>query len=227
MTNHTRDLSHQEASELLPWLANGTLSDNEQRLVKAHLRNCAHCRQDLEQHSSLAGLMQQLQPGHAPLPADEARRRVSSLLQRADQSARRNAQSPATSRHVRPGRLLHRVLPLRWQRMAAAAGMVVCALIILNALPMSREAPPAHFTTLSDPATLAPGHYVRVVFQPELDADTIVQTISQVDARITAGPTARGVYTLAVDTATVPAALRTLQASPLVLFAEAVYIGDP
>ncbi len=249
--NQTRDLTHQEVSELLPWLANGTLSDDECQLVDAHLHHCEHCRQDLEQHSSLARLMQQLQPEHATLPADEARQRVDLLLERADPSGRHGSQppptplppirsraagahghsspriSPRTSPRARPGGLRPWWLPARWQRMALAAGMLACALIIVIALPPSREAPPGQFTTLSDPGALAPGHYIRVVFQPELDGDTIAHTIGQVGAGITAGPTARGVYTLAVDATTAPVALRTLQASPLVLFAEAVYIGDP
>lgn len=254
--NQTRDLTHQEASELLPWLANGTLSDDERQLVDAHLRDCEHCRQDLEQHSSLAGLMRQLQPVHTALPADEARQRVKTLLERAEPSGRHGSPSPSTplpstplppiggrtarahgrssprtaprtAPRARPEGPRHERLPARWQRMAVAAGLFACALIVVIALPPSREAPPAQFTTLSDAGTLAPGHYIRVVFQPELDGDTIARTIGQVEAGITAGPTARGVYTLAVDATTAPAALRTLQASPLVLFAEAVYIGDP
>ena len=53
--------AHQEAQELLPWLANGSLSGTERDRVQAHVQGCAACRLDLAAlHTLRAG---------GPLPA--------------------------------------------------------------------------------------------------------------------------------------------------------------
>ena len=40
-------LQHTKVAELLPWHVNGTLSGDEEALVKAHIDDCAECRTDV------------------------------------------------------------------------------------------------------------------------------------------------------------------------------------
>jgi hypothetical protein len=51
--------------ELLPWLANGSLSDAEARAVRAHLDGCASCRGERDEAALSARLFQQHVPAEA------------------------------------------------------------------------------------------------------------------------------------------------------------------
>ena len=41
-------MHHEQARELLPWFANGTLDEDQQRGVAEHLRKCGACRSEIE-----------------------------------------------------------------------------------------------------------------------------------------------------------------------------------
>ncbi len=48
MTTHPSDVDHEQASLLLPWLVNGTLSETERFAVERHAADCAECTSDIE-----------------------------------------------------------------------------------------------------------------------------------------------------------------------------------
>ena len=52
---HFEGSAHTEADRLLPWLANGTLEGEELMRVRAHLDQCAACRNELDWLRSLQG----------------------------------------------------------------------------------------------------------------------------------------------------------------------------
>ena len=41
-------MRHDQARELLPWFANGTLDEDERKSVADHLRACSGCRSEIE-----------------------------------------------------------------------------------------------------------------------------------------------------------------------------------
>ena len=53
----SRTLAHEEASELLPWFVNGTLSEAEHASVGAHVRSCVPCRIALQEQQRLQALL--------------------------------------------------------------------------------------------------------------------------------------------------------------------------
>jgi len=55
--NRPAAVSCQEAVELLPWLVNGSLADDERRGLVEHLSSCASCRRELEQTAEAWRLM--------------------------------------------------------------------------------------------------------------------------------------------------------------------------
>ena len=48
MNTHASQVDHEQASLLLPWLVNGTLSETERRGVEQHAAECADCAAEVE-----------------------------------------------------------------------------------------------------------------------------------------------------------------------------------
>lgn len=59
-------MTHDEAVELLPWLANGSLGEVERATLLAHLASCEACRRELDE-TLVAGRL--LAAAHPPTPA--------------------------------------------------------------------------------------------------------------------------------------------------------------
>lgn len=60
----------QELKELLPWYANGTLTEEERMKVEAHLARCARCRRELQEIRQIKGLVALSVEG-VPEPTEE------------------------------------------------------------------------------------------------------------------------------------------------------------
>ena len=53
MSNLATSPDHDEVRMLIPWLVNGTLSESEASLVRAHVEGCSACRADLALHETM------------------------------------------------------------------------------------------------------------------------------------------------------------------------------
>ncbi len=60
----------QELKELLPWYANGTLTEEERRRVETHLAQCERCRRELREIQKLRELVA-LSVESVPEPSEE------------------------------------------------------------------------------------------------------------------------------------------------------------
>jgi len=111
---------------------------------------------------------------------------------------------------------------------AAYAAQTVLLVVLAAALlwPATRD---TEYTTLTQITDLADGHYVRVVFSPNLTQSGISDLLDDMELRIVAGPSDRGVYTLATENSNAVRerdnALATLSKNPDVLFAQPVNQG--
>ena len=47
------EMTHEAAAELLPWLVNDSLPDDELHRVRAHAQSCVACRKDLARLETL------------------------------------------------------------------------------------------------------------------------------------------------------------------------------
>ncbi|HEX5786721.1 MAG TPA: zf-HC2 domain-containing protein [Woeseiaceae bacterium] len=174
-------LPHDQASELLPWLANGTLEAGERDAVRAHARNCVHCRRELDDLQALAAA---IAPADAELlPVPDMRR----INARIDAGLERERRGPAL------------LAGMKWfagspWRLAFAVQTVV--VIALAAVLLRPPAPEARYTTLSNPPSLPAGDYLRVVFDPGLEPAVLEALLGTHGLAIAAGPSERGVYTL-------------------------------
>ena len=239
---------HQEAWELLPWHANGSLAAEEAARVEGHLARCALCRRELEVCRAMASAVDAA--GRLPLAAPaggppEDREAGAARAQTgpavpaeagADGSAA-DASWMADTR--RPGWWSATPRPARRALLALAAVLALVALGLAflagrglpGAAAPGTDAPAAGaFRTLADPAAGNPPAAdevpaVRLVLRDDATAAEVRELLAEVGGEVVAGPSQAGVYTirlagLAETPGAVEAVLDRLRRHPAVAFAE-------
>jgi hypothetical protein len=205
-------LPHEIATELLPWLVNGSLDEGEKVAVLEHAGACVICRREL---GDLERLRDSISPISVAVPTPEPdmrniNARIDALIDRRNWGRNLVAQ-------------IRETFESPW-RIAFAAQSIL--LIVLASLLLWPEPENAEFTTLTQPHDLPVGHHVRVVFSPELDQSEISTLLDRFELKVIEGPSSRGVYTLGLAES-LPVEdrdrlLRSLQDDPKVLFAHPV-----
>lgn len=205
-------MSHGEAVELLPWLVNDSLEAGERDGVLEHARNCVICRREMAELESLRDSISHAADSTA-IPTSDMRR----INARID--AWENRGQPLMAK-------LRELIGSPW-RVAFAAQTVL--LLVLGTALLWPNGDGAKFTTLTVPEKLPDGHYVRVVFDPDLAAGEVPRLLGQMNLTVVAGPSERGVYTLGLpgqaSTTERDAVVSDLQTHPGVLFAQPVTRG--
>jgi hypothetical protein len=176
-------MQHEDAITLLPWLANGTLGEPEHEAVRTHAAACVICRRELE---ALDAVRQRIAAsGDAMMLPEPDMRRI-------------NARIDAELARKSPGRALLAAVQ-GWTGNPWRAGFALpTALLLVIALFLLRPAgvDETPYTTLTAPASLAEGHYLRIIFTPELEGDAFDALLAAHGLALADGPSARGVYTL-------------------------------
>ena len=209
---------HEQALELLPWLINNSLSDDERGAILEHARNCVACRREMRQLEKLRDSIKYLSSSELN-PAPDMR----NINARIDRFIERQNLGRRSLLWI--GRFFERP----WRTAYAVQTVLLVVLIAALLWPDKPETPNTEFRTLTQSSGLAVGHYVRAVFSPELSATDLQALLDDLELAIVDGPTDRGVYTLALKNSNVvgprDAALIKLSKNPDVLFAQPVNQG--
>lgn len=208
-------MSHDEAIELLPWLANESLDAAESEAVQRHAADCVICRREL---AELSALRRSIGNEAARVGAPEPdMRRINARIDAQLERERRSRRWLATVRAWFGS-------PLRVAVVAQSAALLAVAVVWLQ----PDDTGPA-FRTLTTAEPLPAGHYVRVVFDPGVDDAGVASLLGPGGLTVVAGPSERGVVTLrfADDTGgdERDAIIRQMREDGRVLFAEAVDSG--
>jgi len=206
-------ITHEQAVELLPWLANDSLSNAERTVLEEHAHACVLCRRELAELGDLHASISRLDAEIA-IPAPDMRRinaRIDDLLRR--QTRGRRAWEKLVELFENPWRV--------------AFAVQTAVLLAVGAAWIWPADPEPVFTTLTSPQALPDGRYLRVVLDPALDEAAVAGLLSENELSVVAGPSARGVYTLGVagPSAGLDGVAGALRASPGVLLAEPVVEG--
>lgn len=206
MTHENQPLTHEQALELLPWLVNGSLDDEERRSVDSHLEQCGECRTAVDRERELAAVLMEreaTEPSHEP-KIEAGIERLRAALEREERRGRRQR---------RPSRRLLAAGLLQGLVLAGLFGLVVW---------LVRPQPQAEFRTLSTPETVHPatGAWLYLIVEPSLTAEELQRVIQAAGCRIVDGPTPAGVFTLEAESGRLEEALARLRESPGVLLAE-------
>jgi anti-sigma factor RsiW len=229
---------HQRIWELLPWYANGTLSEPDRKRVADHTAGCRRCRDEAETCQRTAVAIKGLGEV-APSPHPVQLQRVLARIDAAEQAETREREEQRAGRWPfgMPRRALQALVaatprPLRGA-LAAQAAIIVLLVGVLAWGELHTGASPASsslYQTLSDPAP-APGGTValRVMFSPRATEKEIRDLLLAVHGEITAGPSPFGVYTVEVTAAGHPASvvLTRLRSDSVVTLAEPAAGGAP
>jgi len=210
--------AHEEAQELLPWLANGSLAGTELERVQAHLQTCADCRTEL----ALLHTLRAAGPGAAPIGDPEAA--LARLLPQLDEpdSTPTLAPAPTATAPVLPGwRARLAANDRSWLRVAVA--LQLCVIAVLGAMLARPSAGPD--AQGGAYRLLGAGEGARsslvVSFRPDTPERELRRIVLAGGARVVGGPTATGAWLL--DTGDAPdAVLARLRAEPAVTLAESL-----
>ncbi len=209
-------LPHEIAVELLPWLVNNSLVEDEREAVLEHARACVICRRELGALEQVRDSISQTS-GALPIPAPDMR----NINTRID--AWINRQSWVRNLWLRIGDSIEG----SWRIAIAAQSILILVLASVLLWPVSEN---QEFTTLTQPDNLPDGRYVRLVFNPELAESEFSNLLDTFQLRLVEGPSARGVYTLGlVESLSVEDRenlMVSLQQDPRVIFAQPVKSGS-
>ena len=209
-------MSHDEAIELLAWLASGSLDADERDAVRSHAASCVICRRELAELEALRVCIA-VDAAAAPVPAPDMRR----INARIDDHLERTAWPQRSLASLR------QLFASPWRVAFALQTLMLLVIAVVWLTPPPSE--PA-FRTLTDPESLPSGHYLRVVFDPTLADDEIGALLEASGLTLAGGPSDRGVMTLRFDDASGEDerndAIDKLRADDRILFAQPVEGGD-
>ncbi|BFO55932.1 MULTISPECIES: hypothetical protein [Comamonadaceae] len=186
-----QDRSHLLTQELLPWIVNGTATDEQRAAAAGHLAACADCQAELAlQERIQAGL--RLQPAIALPDTEEGLQR---LMQRIDMDALCDQPVPQAPQPA-PQQRRH-----GWPTYALAAVAVLqtVALALIGWRTADQE--PAQYRMFSSPqAPAGTGEAqgtIRAVPDEQLTLAAWNAALAGSGLQVVAGPSAMGAYTLA------------------------------
>ena len=213
--DETFSAEHRVAQEALPWMANATLDTGEEERLRAHLRGCARCRDEL-------ALLQAVRaagpgPGSGPAPGCDPDRAWARMQQRLDQPqsapmpgilARWRARIAANDRS--------------WLRGAVALQCcLIAVLAVLLVRPDQGQDAAMAYRGLGASAPVQAG--IVVVFRPDTPERELRRIVRASGAHLAGGPTAADAWLL--DGGDTAAVLARLRAEPAVELAEPLGAG--
>lgn len=193
--------SHDEIGLLLPWYVNGTLDAMESARVRAHLRGCSRCRDEVAVQRELRAHIKTTPPV-SEVDADLALGKFMARI-REESNATRHAPTAGGNDSRRSLGVLLNWFVLPGQRPLVWAG--AAALLALAILPLTPElgssGGPNIFHTAANPGSYArfEANDIRVVFAQPLTAEAIQSIVGSLQGRVVDGPAGPGVYTIRFD----------------------------
>jgi len=213
---------HAEAWELLPWLVTGRLAPDDHARVTRHVDECEECRREVDLQAAIrAGLEGDSRVEYAPQPSyQKLMARIEELERAAPEDDAPSA--PAPSRRAPPARIPRWLTGILVTQGAMAAALV----LLIGFQSFERFLAPSYQTLTSVEPSAAMRGNLRVVLAPDVTVREFSALLGSVGARVVAGPSDAGAWTLAipyaVDSPRFEAALRQLKLDPRILFAEPV-----
>ncbi len=211
---HLNTDAHQEAQELLPWFALGTLNAEETALVQEHLHTCSQCQTDLDMQRKLQAV---------PLPplrvdAEVDVNRAFAALKPQLAAARQEKKGPRFEDRLEGLRQAARQWWMPWVIAAQTAALACLCIVVLQKQPA-----PVQYIGLG--AHIDNKSNVVVMFKPQTSEGQLRRILQNADARMVDGPTVTGAYLLHVGDAERAHALTVLRGDSSVTMAESLDAG--
>jgi len=190
---------HEESWLLLPWLANGRLSQAERAALEEHLRECAACTQELaRQHLMCQVLTEPERVTYAPGPS------LRKLMERID------GRAPAKPQELRPvgRRSAPAALAAAWR----PPGLAWAASFVLAVGLATFWSQPRYVTHTTAPRG-TPG-VLHIAFDRSVPIGEMEEMLRSAGARVVEGPGTTGIFGVAPVTAAARGSAESGEASP-------------
>lgn len=220
-----RSTLHARAEFVIPWLANGTLAQDAEPLVRQHIATCPECRADYEEQLRVCQEMRT--EGPLVFAAESSYQKLLARMQNTD-TGREPPEATARPSPSQAVYAIRRTTPVvRW---LAAAAILQAFAIGLGAWiwHSSGVVSGARYVTLtSESPSYTSGPRVRVLFRTDLTVGALQTVLQGAGAHIIDGPADGNVYTLGFASPPKSAAalekrIAALRADPAILFAQPV-----
>ena len=219
---------HDEAIELIPWLVNGRLQASDVAWLERHVQECDVCQHEVTAQRAVRQAVRNSESNveHAPHAA------LQKLWARIDQSApasvigRSFEDRPSASPNKGPEPVSSHAA--RWR--IAAGAILVLGVGLVTAYSRGIYLPgfaPEYRTATAGRSVPDRTGQIRAVFSSTVTVEELTQIVGSTNLRIVDGPSAAGVYTLALQSQqTQPMAdvLARLRSDPRVQLAEPVVV---
>ncbi len=224
---HARFENHEEMWELLPWYVNGSLDDDEKRLIERHAQVCITCRSELNEQRRVREDVRRVDV--EILVARGAFRELDERIHRS------RAQTELPRGVLDATRLWFTDIggaARAWSAAAVSTAAVVAAAFVWapGRDDGSVTVTGGEYRTLTSASSASSvgAQDVRIVFSDRLTFDEVRNTLAPLDAEIVEGPSGQGVFRVRIgDENTgfreIVAVISTLRANHNVIFAEPAF----
>lgn len=220
MQDRTKQNEHEAVAELLPWLINDRLSENETGRVKAHLEHCEECQAIAEQLKSVEHYLSAEKTVWKPSRQHFSAlwSEVEKLENAASQPGKKKDKSPRPTFFSEYFKNLKQTpSPMRWTLALESVALVALLTVWGTAPHHLTRTTPDPFRTLSDesqPAVKTPQSQLRLLLDDTMTAAALTKLLQQHDAQISQGPSELGFYTLKVAPDHVQSVLQAFRQHP-------------
>lgn len=186
--------AHQDISLLLPWYVNKTLHGAEIKRVENHLKVCLTCRRELATLHKLAAAVQQ--EGSIDSVAQASFSQLKKRIHNPDAAGQKKAPKVMALPVLRKGYGNTWRLP----RPALALAAVLLVSLLIPRFIDTGNFQLNQYRTLSNAENPAiRQNSIRIIFSNDTKQLQINEILASVHGQIIGGPSAQGVYTVAID----------------------------
>jgi anti-sigma factor RsiW len=216
------DMTHSEAIDLLAWYVTESLDADERAAVARHLESCETCKQEVRElslvHQSVAEVGSE-EPAYRPAIVDEALARIDQLTSERKRAPRGPFAALAAALRGLGHGIGWDATPVfaRVALVAQFALLIAIGTIAMRERPIAVDRPV--FATSAGQQSVPAGARLSVAFRDSATMAQVQTLLGELDSQVVAGPTALGLYTIAIGPRTnVDQVARQLQASGLATF---------
>jgi hypothetical protein len=186
--------SHREIVDLLPWLINETLPEEEVKRVKTHLASCSPCQNELEELKGLQATVISLNESLLQPSVNLADRVMDRIATYEAEPAKTKQQKPGIKRLWSYLAGLWSPLPIFVRTVIAI--QLVTIVVLAGVLALYLPQPDTYRTLAGKESTKGELVRIKVVFQGNAPEKEVRELLVSIKGTIVDGPSTMGFYTI-------------------------------
>ena len=187
--------THRDVWLLLPWMANGRLSNSQREYVQEHVRVCSKCEQELSVQRRICESLET--PDRVTYAPGPSFRKLLERIDEAEPRGRKSAHEPAQQGEaMRPAAFGNKAALWRPPGLAWAASFIIMVGLTALISTASRWTEP-RYATRTDAADASRPGVLHIAFQRDLTIGEVEELLRANGARVVEGPGSTGIFGVA------------------------------